>query len=74
VLDARSRGYELIEKEHAAAVADRERKLKTTKAELADQMAAEKIMLEQQTAEARSAIAAEADSIAERIASNILKV
>ena len=73
VLDARSQGYGLIEKEHAAAVVDRATKLVAAKAELSEQMATEKAMVEQQTAMARSMIAAEADAIAEKIASNILK-
>lgn len=73
VLNARSEGYELIEREHAAAIADREKTLGATKAELSEQMAAERSALESQTADARSAIAAEADTIAARIASNILK-
>jgi len=73
VLDARSEGYEIIEKEHAAAVADREAKLATAKAELTDQMSKGKAELENQSAAARSTIASEADAIAEQIASSILK-
>jgi len=73
VLDARSQGYAVIEKEHAAAVTDRERKLAAAKAELSDQVTREKADLEQQAVAARSTIASEADAIAERIASNILK-
>src|SRR4029450_13087968 len=46
VLDARSQGYELIEKEHSAAVAAKEKQLATAKAELAEMVAAEKSELE----------------------------
>jgi len=74
VLDARSRGYELVEKEHLAAVAERDKQIAATKIELAEQAAAEKTSIERQTSEARSAIAFEADAMAEKIASNILKV
>jgi F0F1-type ATP synthase membrane subunit b/b' len=73
LLEARSQGYDLIEKEHAAAIADREKRLAATKSELSDQMANEKADIEQQTAAARSIIASEADAMAEKIASNILK-
>jgi len=73
LLEARSQGYDLIEKEHAAAIADREKRLAATKSELSDQMANEKTEIERQTAAARSVIASEADAMAEKIASNILK-
>src|SRR5262249_44344044 len=73
VLDARSQGYEIIEKEHAAAGADRETNLSTAKAELADQMSKGKADLENQSAAARSTIASEAEALADQIASHILK-
>ena len=73
VLDARSRGYELIEKEHAAAVASREQALSATKTELSSQMETERRAIGKQAAEVRSSIATEAEQIADRIASNILK-
>ena len=73
VLDARSRGYELIEKEHAAAVASREQALSATKTELSSQMETERRTIGKQAAEVRSSIATEAEQIADRIASNILK-
>lgn len=74
VLDARSQGYELIEKEHVAAVAQRERALSATKTELASQMETERAAIAQQAADARASIASEADVIADKIASDILKV
>jgi len=73
VLDARSRGYELIEKEHAAAVTSREQALSATKAELFSQMETERSAIGKQAAEVRSSIATEAEQIANKIASNILK-
>ena len=73
VLDARSQGYELIEKEHAAAVAAREQQLSATKAELSSQMDSERTTIAEQATEVRSAIASEAETIADKIASDILK-
>ena len=73
VLDARSRGYELIEKEHAAAVTSREQALSATKAELSSRMETERSAIGKQAAEVRSSIATEAEQIANKIASNILK-
>ena len=73
VLDARSRGYELIEKEHSAAVASREQALSATKAELSSQMETERSAIGKQASEVRLSIATEAEQIANKIASNILK-
>ena len=73
LLQARSQGYEIIEKEHAAAVADREQSIAAAKTELSERIAKEKADIAQQTAAARSVIASEADTMAEKIASNILK-
>ena len=73
VLDARSRGYELIEKEHAAAVTSREQALSATKAELSSQMETERSAIGKQASEVRLSIATEAEQIANKIASNILK-
>jgi F0F1-type ATP synthase membrane subunit b/b' len=73
LMDARSEGYELVEKKHAAAVQDRDRRVATAKSEIAARVAAEKAELERQAAEARAAIATEADKLAEKITANILK-
>lgn len=73
LLDARSKGYELIEKEQKKAAAAREQKIGEVKAEVAGQFDAGKADLEKQAAEARAAIGAEAEKIAERIAASILK-
>lgn len=73
MLEARSEGYGMIEKERAEAVAKREAALATVKEEVAQKFATEKSELEQQTAQARAAIAAEAEKMAEKISSNILR-
>lgn len=73
MLEARSEGYEMIEKERAEAVAEREAVLASVKTETAQKFTAEKTELEQQTAQARAAIAAEAEKMAEKISSNILR-
>lgn len=74
MLDARSKGYELIEKENRKLAAAREEKLSSAKAELAEKFAAEKSELERQKADARAAIGTEAERMAEKITSNILSV
>jgi F0F1-type ATP synthase membrane subunit b/b' len=73
LLEARSEGYELIEKERAAAVAERQVKVTQAKDETAKAYAEQLAQLDQQTATARSAIAAEAEVLADRITANILK-
>ncbi|MEP6849681.1 MAG: hypothetical protein ABI999_12565, partial [Acidobacteriota bacterium] len=73
-LDARSLGYELIEKEHAAAVASRDQAIAAAKAELSGEMETERASIEQQSREARASIASEAERIADKIAGDILKV
>jgi len=73
VLEARSRGYELIEKEHATAVAAREKELSAAKADLASLMDTERTTIGQQASEARSEIASEAELISDKIASDILR-
>lgn len=73
MLEARTKGYEMIEAERAAAVANREAKIGTTKEETERRLAQEKAQLDAQTAEARRAIAAEADRLADKISANILR-
>lgn len=73
MLEARSEGYEMIESTRAEAVAAREQMLGEVKEETSQQLAREKSEINKQTAEARTAIAAEADMLAEKISSNILK-
>ena len=72
LLDARSAGYELIEKEQKKAASAHEKKIAELKTELAEKSVAEKAELEKNTAEARSAIGMEAEKMADKIAANIL--
>lgn len=73
LLEARSEGYDLIEKERSEAVAQRLARVAAAKEETARDLAERKAQLETQTAAARSAIATEAETMADRIAANILK-
>ena len=73
LLEARSEGYDLVEKERSAAVEARQKKIAEAKASTAASVAAEKGEIAQQAAEARAVIAKEAEVMAEKISSNILK-
>lgn len=74
MLDARSKGYELIEKERAKALKKKEQKIVEVKEAVSTAYAQELAELQNQTAEARTAIASEAEKMAEKISANILKV
>lgn len=71
--EARSEGYELIEKERVRALKKKEEKLGAVKESVAASFAEQSADLEKQTAVARTDIADEARKLAERISSNILK-
>ena len=73
MLETRSKGYELIEKEQREAVAEREAKLTAAKTEVAQRFNAGKSELESQSTAAKEAISSEAQKIADSIAANILK-
>lgn len=73
MLEARSEGYELIERERAQAVVVRQEKIVAVKQEVEQTAARESTELDKQTSEARATIAAEAERMAERISSSILK-
>ena len=73
MLDARSKGYELIEKEHQKATAAREEKLAAAKAETAERFTAGKAELEKQKADAHATLRSNAEKMAEKIAASILK-
>lgn len=73
MLAARSEGYELIEKERAAAVDARAKKIADAKADATSKFAAEKQALAEQAEAARAALATEAEVLADRIAGSILK-
>jgi F-type H+-transporting ATPase subunit b len=73
MLEARSAGYQLIEKEQKKAATAREKKLAEAKDEVAERLASGKAEIEQQASVARAAIESDADVLAERIAKGILK-
>lgn len=73
MLDARSAGYELIEKEQRRAVAERDQRLDEARAEVAKKFDRGRAMLDRQAAETQAAIRAEAEKMADKIAANILK-
>jgi F-type H+-transporting ATPase subunit b len=72
LLDARSRGYEFVEKEQKKAAAASEEKLKKAKAEAAATFESGKAEIEKQAAEVRTEIESEAGKLADKIAANIL--
>jgi F-type H+-transporting ATPase subunit b len=71
--DARSAGYELIEKEQKKAAAAREKKLAEAKTEVADRLASGRSEIEQRASDARAELTKEADKLADKVASGILK-
>lgn len=73
MLEARSNGYELIEKEQKAAVAAREKQIGDVKTEVAEKFNTGRAELDTQAAAARAAIGTDAEKIADSIAANILK-
>lgn len=73
MLQARTRGYELIEKERAEAVNQRQLVVNKVKEETAQKVVIEKEELGRQVIAAKTSIALEADQIAEKITSNLLK-
>ena len=74
MLDARSTGYELIEKEQKKAAATRAEKFASAKAEIVEKSEAERSEIEKQTADARNTIGSDAEKMADKIAANILNV
>jgi len=73
MLGARTEGYEIIEKQRAAAVEARAKKIADAKADAAAKLDAEKQALLDQKESARATIATEAEVLADRIAGSILK-
>jgi F-type H+-transporting ATPase subunit b len=71
--EARSKGYELVEKERSEALTIRQEKLGTAKEEIQQKLTEETTELEKQTAAARQSIVTEAEKMAEKISSNILR-
>lgn len=74
MLDARSKGYELIEKERTKAIKKKEQKIGEVKEAVSIAYSQEIAELETQTAEVRAVVASEAEKMAEKISANILKV
>ena len=73
LLEARSAGYEMIEKEQKSAVREREEKLAAGKAATAERLSAGRAEIDSQTSAARAAIAANAEEMADKISAGILK-
>ena len=73
MLDARSEGYALVEKEQKRAAAARDKQIGDAKADVAEKFDVGRAGLEKQAAKAHASIAAEADKIADKIAANILR-
>ena len=73
MLQTRSEGYSLIEKEQKKAAEARDKTLSKVKAEVAATFDGGKAELEKQAAEARVAIGTNAETMADKIAASILK-
>ena len=73
MLEARNEGYGLIEKERNQAVAERQEKIGVVKQEVEQFIVRENQELDRQTVEVRAAVAQEAEKMAQRISSNILR-
>jgi F0F1-type ATP synthase membrane subunit b/b' len=71
--EARSKGYQIIEKERSTALNKKQEKLDATKEEVQQTLTEGLSDLEKQTVEAHAAIASEAEVMAEKISSNILR-
>ena len=71
--EARSKGYELIEQERGAALAQKQVTVSTAKEEAQATLTEDLSQLATQTAQARQTIASEAEKMAEKISSNILR-
>jgi F-type H+-transporting ATPase subunit b len=73
VLETRSKGYELIEKEQKAATAAREAELSNVKVEVAQKLESGKAEIQKGSEEAHQEIKTSAEKIADSIAASILK-
>lgn len=73
LLEARNKGYELVEKERLAAIAAREAEIAGVREEVLHKLSTEKSEIAQQTGAARAEIAKQAETMADQITSNILK-
>ena len=73
LLEARSKSYELIADERSRALAERQEKVGVIKTEVEQRLAQENAELERQITQARATIARDAEQLAEKISSNILR-
>ena len=73
MLGARTKGYELIEQKRGEAVAGRDAAIAAARAEVEEKTNKDHAELESQSTDAREEIAKEAEKMADRISSNILK-
>lgn len=73
ISEARNKGYQMIETERLAAINDKEQRVGSLKEDLSRKIEQEKAQIQTQTAEARAAIAADADRMADKISSSILR-
>ena len=73
MLDARSEGYQMIEREHSAAIAAREERLGSVRNEISGKLTTEKQEIERQAADAKKVIEQQAEMIADKISASILK-
>lgn len=71
---ARSEGYDMIEDQRNAALQKQQAEMEAVKAETSEKFARNKSEIDRQTIEARTAIAQQADELADKISANILKV
>ncbi|MGI8494233.1 MAG: hypothetical protein ACR2L1_02825 [Pyrinomonadaceae bacterium] len=71
--EARLQGYKQIEAERAEAMENRQTEIEKVKMEVSQTVSQEKDSIEKQTVEARATLAAEAQKMAEKISSNILR-
>ena len=71
--EARARGYQLIEQERGEALAQKQETVSAAREQAQATLTEELSMLEKQTTEARTAIASEAEKMADKISANILK-
>ena|SRR5690349_22512644 len=73
LLAARDQGYALIQEQHRKLARAREKKLAEVRAETEEKIGAGRSEIEQQAADARAAIDADADRLADEIAASVLR-
>jgi F-type H+-transporting ATPase subunit b len=73
LLETRSKGYEMIERERSAAMEVRQSTIAEAKRETAEILTSEKHEVEEEAAQARTVMAREAEAMADKISANILK-